>query len=48
MKRRKPTSTEGTVGSLLMAGALGRVLGALAIIGMLWLAVRWAATGAPP
>ena len=34
-------------GSLLMAGALARVLGALAVIGVLWLAVRWASTGEP-
>ena len=33
------------VASLLMAGALKRLLGALAIIGVLWLAVRWATTG---
>ena len=33
------------LGSLLMAGALARVLGALAIITVIWLAVCWASAG---
>ena len=33
--------------SLLMAGAGSRVLGALLLIALLWLAVAWALAGAP-
>lgn len=33
--------------SLLMAGAGPRLLGALALIALLWLAVAWALQGAP-
>jgi len=33
--------------SLLMAGAVPRVLGALVLIAVLWLAVAWALAGAP-
>ena len=33
--------------SLLMSGARARVLGALALIALLWLAVAWALSAAP-
>ena len=40
MKWRAPAE----FGSLLMAGVVGRVAGALGLIAVLWLAVRWAST----
>ena len=33
--------------SLLMAGAAGRLTGALALVALLWAAVAWALAGTP-
>jgi hypothetical protein len=40
--RSAPPDDTAPGASLLMAGALGRVGGALAVIALLWLAVAWA------